>query len=259
MSRTGTSENPAHIGILDKIRNLKYMYNAVEYDEDTNKFHLIQKKNTIESLEAPHSNEVISYVFGVFESKTKTKKTGKKEIKTKTRKLRIEEDESSPTAVDTVTAVEKSQEFIGPPSKLPIIGTDGTITWQDENYKKAWNKLSQKHKEELAKDLDWLQESMDSYAKDNEERKDLKFVYPRSVIFPPRRLEDDTYDFGNEIYNQISNTNKELLMDYLKDLARIGKPGNNVTKELADTWFKGRIEAKVYDFLYPVRSQMIVR
>jgi hypothetical protein len=251
MSKPGTSDSPAQIGMLEKIRNLKYMYNNVEYDEDTNKYHLIQKKNTIASLESPHDSEVISYVFGVFETKSKTKKTGKKEIKNKTKKLRIEDDSSSE---------EKARETVdGRPSKLPIIGENGSITWQDENYQKSWNKLSQKHKEELAKDPDWLQESMDSYAKENEERKVLKFVYPPNVIFPPRRLEDGTYDFGNEIYRQISNANKELLMDYLKDLARIGKPGNNVTKELADTWFKGRIEEKVYDFFYPVRSQLIVR
>ena len=92
MSKQGTSDNPPQIGILEKIRNLKYAYNNVEYDEDTNKFHLVQKKTTIESLESPHNNEVISYVFGAFETKAKTKKTGKKETKNKTRKLRIEDD-----------------------------------------------------------------------------------------------------------------------------------------------------------------------
>jgi len=250
MSKPGTSENPAQIGVLEKIRNLKYMYNNVEYDEDTNKYHLIQKKTTIQSLEAPYDNEVISYAFGVFETKSKTKKTGKKEIKTKTRKLRIEED--SPVE-------EKAPEVFEPPSKLPIIREDGTITWQDENYKRAWSHLSQKHKEFLTKNPDWLQESMDSYATNTQDRKVLKFVYPRNVIFPPKKLEDGTYDFGNEIYNEVSNANKGLIADYLRDLARIGKPGNNVTKELADTWFKGQLEAKVYNYFYPVSSQMVVR
>ena len=60
------------------------MYCKVEYDEDTNEFHLIQKKNTIESLEEPFNSEVISYVFGVFESKGKTKKKKGNEIKSKT-------------------------------------------------------------------------------------------------------------------------------------------------------------------------------
>jgi hypothetical protein len=250
MSKPGTSESPAQIGVLEKIRNLKYAYCNVEYNEDTNKYHLIQKKTTIESLESPHNAEVISYAFGVFETKSKTKKTGKKETKTKTRKLRIEDD--SP-------GEEQAQEAEMRPSNMPIIGEDGSITWQDENYKKSWDKLSQKHKEELANYPEWLQESMDSYAKNNEERKVLKFIYPRNIIFPPRGLEDGSFDFGNELYNQIVNTNKGLIAEYLKDLDRIGKPGNNVTKELADTWFKGRIEEIIYNFLYPVRSQMVVR
>jgi hypothetical protein len=226
------------------------MYCKVEYDEDTNEYHLVQKKNTIESLEEPFSSEVISYVFGVFESKGKTKKKKGNEIKTKTKKLRIEDSSSSK---------EKAQEAPVIPSKLPIIGEDGSITWQDENYKLSWNKLSQKHKDFLARDPDWLQESMDSYAINNKARQTLKFIYPRNVIFPPRKLPDGSFDFGNEYYNEVSNANRGLIMDYLKDLERIGKPGNNVTKELADTWFKGRIEEKIYDFFYPIRSQLITR
>lgn len=243
---------PDHIGKLEKIRNLKYMYCNVEYDEDTNEYHLIQKKNTIESLEEPFTSEVISYVFGVFESKGKTKKKKEKEIKTKTRKLRIEESSSSK---------EKAQEpaAVVIPSKLPIIGPDGSITWQDDNYKKAWVRLSQKHKDFLARDPDWLQESMDEYAKNIQERQIHKFVYPRNIIFPPRKLPDGSFDFGNQFYNEVINANKGLIMDYLKDLERIGKPGNNVTKELADTWFKGRLEEKIYDYFYPVRSQLVIR
>jgi hypothetical protein len=225
------------------------MYCKVEYDEDTNEYHLIQKKNTIESLEEPFGSEVISYVFGVFESKGKTKKKKEKEIKPKTRKLRIEEGSSSK---------EKEQEQAVIPSKLPIIGEDGSITWQDENYKKAWSRLSPKHKELLARNPEWLQESMDLYAKSIQENKIQKFVYP-NVIFPPNRLPDGTYDFGNEFYNEVIKNYKDLIIDYQKDLERIGKPGNNVTKELADTWFKGKLEEKVYSYFYPVRSQLIIR
>ena len=35
----------------DRIRNLKYAYNAVEYDEDNNTYHLIQDPYTIVQLE----------------------------------------------------------------------------------------------------------------------------------------------------------------------------------------------------------------
>jgi hypothetical protein len=250
MSKSASSDSPSQIGILEKIRNLRYMYNNVEYDEDTNEYHLVQKKNTIESLEEPYRSELISYVFGVFESRGKTKKKGTKKKKSTTRKLRIEEDSPSE---------EKAEEPIGVPSKLPVIGPDGTITWEDENYKKAWNKLSQKHKDLLSKDAEWLQESMDAYAINEQERKTLKFIYPRNIIFPPKKLADGSFDFGNEYYNEVSDTNKGLITDYLKDLERIGKPGNNITKEKANTWFKDRLEEKVYDYFYPVRSQLISR
>jgi hypothetical protein len=230
------------------------MYNNVEYNDDTNEYHLVQKKNTIESLEEPYSSEVISYVFGIFESKGKTMKKGKKATKTRTRKLTIESSSS-----------EENESS----SNLPIIGPDGTITWKDENYKQAWNKLSSKHKELLSRNRDWLQDSMNSYAINNKDRKMLKFIYPRNVIFPPNRLEDGTYDFGNDLYNEVSNINKGLINEYQKDLSKIGEPivdasgkptGNNpITQELANKWFKGSVEEKVYGYLYPIRSQLVVR
>jgi len=248
MNKPSENGNPPHIGKLEKIRNLKYMYSNVEYDEDTNEYHLIQKKNTIESLEDPFRSEVVSYVFGIIESKGKTKKKKEKVIKTKTRKLIIEEGTSSE---------EKAQEAIAIPSKIPIIDSDKSITWEDEDYKKAWNKLSPKHKEVLSKDPAWLQESMDAYAINNKERKPLKFIYPRNIIFPPRKIEDGSYDFGNELYNEVISANKGLMIDYLKDVSKIGK--TNITQQQADGWFKGRLEEKVYEKLYPIRSQLVIR
>jgi hypothetical protein len=246
-----TSGKPSQIGILDKIRNLKYMYNAVEYDEDTFQFHLVQQKNTIASLEAPHSNEIISYVFGIFESKGKTKKTGKKEVKSKTRKLRIEEETPSS---DVVEKAQEVQEVVSPTSTIPVISKDGSVTWKDQNYKKAWDKLSQKHKEFLLRDPNWLEESMASYAKKTQERNTLRFIYPTNFILPPRKLPDGSFDFDNVFYNEIMKSNKDLILNYLKDLEK-----KDVNKEQADTWFKGRIEDKLYFYLYPTGSQVIHR
>ena len=253
MTRPASSGNPAQIGVLEKIRNLKYMYNNVEYDEDTNEYHLVQKKNTIESLEEPHSSEVVNYVFGVFESKGKTKKKrDQASIKSKTRKLRVE-DSTSEEAM---------------PSNEPRIGPDGTITWEDEEHTKVWNKLSDKHKEMLSKQLEWLEDSMSNYVKLNKENKTLKFVFPKNIIFPPKLLDDETYDFGNELYNEINVINPQLMATYLKDLSKIGKPiltveGKStdfepINKEKANEWFKSNFERKVYDFLYPVPSKLIV-
>ena len=67
-------------------------------------------------------------------------------------------------------------------------------------------------------------------------------------------MEDGSYDFGNEIYNQVININKRLMTEYLKDLDRA-----DITKEKADGWLKSRIEEKVYDFFYPLKSKLIVR
>ena len=51
------------IPIADKIRNATYLYNDIEYNDDTQVFKLIQKKNTIKNmevyLERPH---VIAFV-----------------------------------------------------------------------------------------------------------------------------------------------------------------------------------------------------
>ena len=47
MSKPATSDTPQQIGKLEKIRNLRYMYNNVEYNEDTNKYHLVQNNHPI--------------------------------------------------------------------------------------------------------------------------------------------------------------------------------------------------------------------
>jgi len=218
------------------------MYNQLEYDIYKNEYHLIQKKNTIESLEEPYSSEVVSYVFGSFVSKGKTKKERKEKLpKNKTRKLIIEEDSSS---------AEKIQANV--PSKMPIISSDETITWGDENYKKAWDKLSLKHKEFLSKDPTWLQQSMDSYVINNKEFKTFKFVFPPNVIFPPKKLQDGSYNFGNELYNEINKNNPSLIAAYVGDLNK-----SNIPKEKADIWFKGRLEQKIYEYFYPKGSPLI--
>jgi hypothetical protein len=244
MNKPGQNGIPEQIGKLEKIRNLKYMYNQVEYDIDTNEYHLIQKKNTIESLEEPYNSEVVSYVFGAFVSKGKTKKDRKdKSPKTKTRKLIIEENSSSD---------KKTQASPGISSNIPIISSDSTIKWSDENYKKVWDKLSPKHQELLSKDPEWLQQSMDSYVMNNKEFKKLKFVFPSNVIFPPKKLQDGTYDFGNDLYNEIYITYPSIILPYLADLNK-----SNITKEKADMWFKNRFEQKIYEYFYPKGSQLV--
>lgn len=86
---------------LREIQVLKYDINAVEFDEDTNIYTLIQRPNSLESNEFYYKNEdaVIKFVKGVKQEKQKTRKAGVKITKTKTRKIKpvaelvLEEDE----------------------------------------------------------------------------------------------------------------------------------------------------------------------
>jgi hypothetical protein len=249
-------ENPISVGKLEQIRNLKYNYNTVEYDEDVNEYYLIQKINTIQNLEIPYNSKVVSYVFGITQSKSKTKKN-KASSKTKTKKLLIEtstSDEEKMPDIENIDIVKENKKSF---SKNPIIKENGSIEWEDPIYKKAWSKLSPRHKEYLSKDLEWLQNSMDSYVKNEQEFKMLKFVFPTNVVFPPTKTPNGTYDFDNELYNEVNNNNKELIINYLKDIDKIGQPNNNITQEKADLWFKTRMEYAIYDFLYPEKSQLI--
>ena len=102
----------------------------------------------------------------------------------------------------------------------------------------------------------------------NKQNKTLKFVFPKNIIFPPTLLDDGTYDFDNELYSEINNKNPQLMASYLKDLSKIDKPiltveGKStefepINKEKATEWFKSNFERKLYDFLYPVSSKLIV-
>lgn len=252
MTKPAENDNPISIGKLEQIRNLKYNSNTVDYDEDVNKYYLIQKLNTIQNLEIPYNSEVVSYVFGTIQSKSKTKKN-KASSKQRTKKLLlIESSNSDEENEEKMPDTENNKKSF---SKNPIIKENDSIEWEDPIYKKAWNKLSPKHKEYLSKDLEWLQESMDSYVKNEQEFKILKFVFPKNVVFPPTKTENGTYDFDNELYNEVNNNNKELINNYLKDVDRIGK--SNITQEKVDLWFEKQMEYAIYNFFYPKESQLI--
>lgn len=76
--------NSKNENIVKKIQNLKYKQNYVEYDNDTNTYHLIQSKVGIEDLETDiREPKIISFDIG-----GKDMATGQQQIKTKTKKSR---------------------------------------------------------------------------------------------------------------------------------------------------------------------------
>jgi hypothetical protein len=89
---------------LREIQVLKYDINAVEFDEDTNIYTLIQRPNSLESNEFYYKNEdaIIKFVKGVKQNKQKTRKEGVKITKNKTKKIKpvaelvLEDEEEEP-------------------------------------------------------------------------------------------------------------------------------------------------------------------
>ena len=89
---------------LREIQVLKYDINAVEFNEDSNIYTLIQRPNSLESNEFYYKNEdeVIKFVKGVKQEKKKTRKESVKITKNKTKKIKpvaelvLEDEEEEP-------------------------------------------------------------------------------------------------------------------------------------------------------------------
>lgn len=85
---------------LKEIQRLKYQINYVEYNPDTNTFHLIQQPNSLDSLqyEIINNDKIVSSIKGIkYQSSQKTKKNNITNSKSKTLKIKpvieIVEDE----------------------------------------------------------------------------------------------------------------------------------------------------------------------
>ena len=179
---------------LKELMTSKYKNNLVEYDEQENEYILIQQKYTILDLEDDYVKpEVKSFVFGEVTKSKKTKPTKGPQPK----KLTIENDDDDEDKVK----LDEETKIVS----RPRIQEDGTIIWDNPDYEYLWNKLPSKYKEALVSDREWLQYTMDNYIRDKKEKKPLTFVSPNNLIMPPQILDDGTYDFGNNIYNNIFN------------------------------------------------------
>jgi hypothetical protein len=192
---------------LKDIMLLKYKNNFVEYDDNANVYKLIQQKYSSFDLEEIYMQPaVISFEYG---NVTKTKTSKKKQM---------------------TTNLPKEEEVLNVPITLsptirPKIQQDGTVTWENDEYQKLWNKLSIKYRSALSKDREWLQETMDSLIENKKQNKLLKFINPSNLIVPPQILDDGSYDFGNEIYNNMFN---RLEKSYQKTLLTLYSEQNGV-------------------------------
>jgi len=212
---------------LKELMRVKYRSNLVEYNEDDNTYHLIQKKYTILDLEDDYVKpEVISFDYGNIANtakNTKSKKPARSSTGSKNKQLRIENEEGEGEGEDEINLESEVTEQIT--TVRPRIQEDGVVIWDDPDYANLWNKLSIKYRDALATDREWLQETMDKYVQNRKDNQKLSFVSPSNLIFPPQILEDGTYDFGNVIYNKFFN---KLDKSYQKTLLTLYTEENGV-------------------------------
>ena len=193
---------------LKQILELKYNNNFVEYNDVTNTFHLIQQKVSLRDLEYILIDPKVNR-FDVGMVRSEREKKGKKG--TDKKKLLI--IESSDEGANEGDFTEQIEPETKPESEVedgqPDYNSDGTITWNNSDYQRTWDKLKQTYKDALLKDHEWLEESLAAYVKYEKDKKinpnlRKQFVSPTNLIIPPQ-LQDDKYDFGNEVYNDIFN------------------------------------------------------
>ena len=179
---------------MDELMTLKYKVNLVEFDDYDGMYHLVQKAYGISDLEDTFVEPaVLSFDYGdVYNPPTKEK--GKRKIQEINEIVPLGEEENNVPGNMNIKVT-------------PIYNDDGTITWENSDYEKMWNKLPDKYRQILLIDTNkqWLQETMDKYVQYKKDNQPLQFVMPNDLIIPPQILEDGKYDFGNEFYNNIFN------------------------------------------------------
>jgi hypothetical protein len=185
---------------LTELLKLKYKENSIWYDENNNTYHLIQNKYSIKDIETNLGKyETISFSTSFQGAPVK-------------RKLIIESSSSNHSF---------EEDIIG----QPTFNEDGTLIWSNEKYQSLWNTLDEKLRNALLSDRDWLQEFMNSCVKARLEGKPCQFTNPSNLIIPPQLLDDETYDFGNPVYN---NFFTKLDKGYQKILLTVFKEKNGI-------------------------------
>jgi hypothetical protein len=175
----------------------------VQFNEDTNTYHLVQRKYTVEDITTHYTRpEVVRFQMGVSSKKDKKDKKDKKEVKEKLT-LDFGEEEEEPEFVlkedeNENENEDKDKETLEKESIKKIEETP--------EYKLIWYGLNPKYKDFLVKDPKWLEETMAAYMKARKEKKMREFYNPSDLVLPP--IIDDVsgkFDFGNETYNEIMN------------------------------------------------------
>jgi hypothetical protein len=179
--------------LVNDIRNLKFKESYVWFQEESNTFHLIQKKNSLEQLQIDVTGDkIIKFEMGnpkFKENKTvisKQEKTNKKQIEKKGKLFSVKNKE---------------------------------IVWKENEYQRIWDKFNPILKDILKKDTNWMINFVTSCSEARKQNLSCQFINSPNLIIPPNiENEDDQnyYNFGVEIYNvvfnKLENSHKQTLL-----------------------------------------------
>ena len=211
------------IPALTEIQKLKYKTDMIEFNENEKSksdsiYTLLQRKNSLASSEFNFftDDKFISFVKGIYETKGKTAKNRSSQ-NTVTRKNKkqvlVLEEEEVPQEVPVVEEEEGEEESVQQQQQKES---------GSKEYDNVWNSLSQKYKDNLSEDPEWLTKTVNSFIDFNNRRTEGKtrygesreFVHPDSLLLPPKLSEDGSYyDYGHPLYNKILNSKQETLPD----------------------------------------------
>lgn len=188
--------------MLNKIRNLKYSEILVYTDDSENVCKLIEKKySEMDTLISGYNSKVISYDVGLKAKKFKPKKKG----------LIIEDSDEEKEEEPAIKILPKKSETIpGIIQDEPIIGKgeDG-IEWNEPEYRNLWSKLPPKLKAVFKLNIDWMKEFMNKCVNERINHpvnwQGCKLTTPPNIVIPPRKMDNEQYDFGVSIYNEAFN------------------------------------------------------
>jgi hypothetical protein len=206
---------------LSEIQKLKYKTDMIEFTENEKGksesiYTLFQRKNSLASSEFNFftDDKFISFVKGVYETKGKTAKNRSLQntITRKNKKQVLVLQEEEPEVPPVVEENEDEQQEVSVVEK----------EFGAKEYDNVWNSLSQKYKDNLSQDPEWLTKTMNAFMEFNKRRTEGKtrygesreFVHPDSLLLPPKLSEDNSYyDYGHPLYNKILNSNQKTLPD----------------------------------------------
>jgi len=206
--------------LLKEIREKKNSRNVVEYNADTNTYHLVQQKNTLQEITLFYSDpKVISFQLGI-EKKSNIKSNINSNIKLNIKsKQLIIEDESEQDSLDKE---EESEE------KHDSFELETELLEEDPTYQQIWRSLDDNYRKVLEEDPEWLKETMKSYVKAKKKKQPREFLLPTNIILPPIQMDDGKLDFGNENFNNIINKFPKLQRDSILTF----KPTTNMETQL---------------------------